>query len=237
MTPTVDGRQLKIVKILIFGATGMIGQGVLRESLRDTGVDHILVVSRQSTGATHDKLREVVQKNVADLSALDTDLRGVDACFFCLGVSSVGMSEQHYTRLTYDLTLSVAQSLARMSPGMVFIYVSGLGTDSTEKGRVMWARVKGRTENALHGLPFRAVYLFRPAFVQPVAGAQSKTPWLRSVYAVMTPVLPLVKRAFPSYVTTTEEIGRAMLAVARHGYGTAVLESRDITRAARGAPA
>lgn len=223
------------MKLLVFGATGMIGQGVLRESLRDPRVHHIVVVGRQSAGLTHDKLREVVQQDVADLSSFDAELRDVDACFFCLGVSSAGMSEDRYTRVTHDLTLSVAQTLARLNPAMVFVYVSGMGTDSTQRGRVMWARVKGRTENALLGLPFRAAYMFRPGFVQPVAGARSKTGWVRAIYAVMTPLMPLLKRMLPNYVTTTDEIGRAMLVVARRGYEKRVLESRDISRVARDA--
>jgi uncharacterized protein YbjT (DUF2867 family) len=221
------------MNILVFGATGMIGQGVLRECLRDSEVRRVVSISRQSTGLSHDKLREVVQQDVTDLGAVEAELRGMDACFFCLGVSSVGMAEASYTRLTYDLTTAIAQTLVRLNPGMVFVYVSGTRTDSTERGPVMWARVKGRTENALSALPFRAVYLFRPGFVQPVAGAQSKTGWVRASYTVMAPVIPLLKRVFPDYVTTTEEIGRAMLAVARGGFGQRVLENRDITRASR----
>ncbi|HYU81069.1 MAG TPA: NAD-dependent epimerase/dehydratase family protein [Vicinamibacterales bacterium] len=221
------------MNVLVFGATGMIGQGVLRECLLDPGVGRVVVIGRQHTGMKSDKLRDVVQADVTDLSALEGELRLVDACLFCLGVSSAGMSEERYTRLTYDLTLSVARTLARVNPDVVFVYVSGMGTDSTEHGRVMWARVKGRTENALLALRFRAAYMFRPGFVQPVAGARSKTVWYRALYTLTTPLMPLVKRSFPKYVTTTEEIGRAMLAVSRRGYEKAVLESRDITRVAR----
>ncbi len=223
------------MNVLLFGATGMIGQGVLRECLRDARVRQVVVVGRQTTGVRHDKLQELVQSDVADLSSLEAELRGVDACFFCLGVSSAGMSEERYTRVTYDLTLSVAQTLARLSPRIVFVYVSGMGTDSTERRRVMWARVKGRTENALLRLGFRAAYMFRPGFVQPVGGARSKTGWVRAIYAVMTPLIPLLKRMLPKFVTTTEEIGRAMLAVALNGYEKRVLESRDISQVARDA--
>src|SRR5918912_4616299 len=213
------------MNVLIFGATGMIGQGVLRECLLDPGVDHVTVVGRQRTGQSHAKLREVVRADVADLSGLDAELREVDACFFCLGVSAAGMTEERYARVTYDLTLSVAQQLARLNPGMTFVYVSGMGTDASERGRTMWARVKGRTENSLLALPFRAAYMFRPGLVQPVEGARSRTAWYRVLYAGMAPLLPLLRRAFPNSVTTSAEVGRAMLAVARRGYGTRVLES------------
>jgi uncharacterized protein YbjT (DUF2867 family) len=218
---------------LIFGATGMIGQGVLGECLRAPDVARVVTVGRRRTEVVHAKVREIVVADVADLVAVEPDLAGADACFFCLGVSAAGMSEERYARLTYDLTLSVARTLVRLDPGMTFVYVSGMGTDSTERGRAMWARVKGRTENALLALPFAAAYMFRPGLVQPLQGTQSRTGWYRAVYAVMTPVLPLLKRLFPNHVTTTEEIGRAMLAVARRGYPTRVLESADIGRLAR----
>jgi uncharacterized protein YbjT (DUF2867 family) len=216
------------VNVLLFGATGMVGQGVLRECLLDPGVQRVLAVGRGSTGHRDEKLRELVLPDVADLSAVQADVTGFDACFFCLGVSAVGMSEERYTKLTYDLTLAVAQTLARLNPGMTFVYVSGAGTDSTERGRAMWARVKGRTENALKGLPFHATYMFRPAVIVPMHGVRSKTTWYRALYAVMTPLYPALKAFFPNGVTTTEQVGRAMLAVARSGYPGAVLETRDI---------
>jgi uncharacterized protein YbjT (DUF2867 family) len=226
------------MNVLLFGATGMIGQGVLRECLRDAAVHRVVTVGRRGTGATHAKLRQLVVADVADLSPVEAELSGSDACFFCLGVSAAGMSEERYTRLTYDLTLSVARTLARLNPEMTFVYVSGMGTDGTERGRTMWARVKGRTENALLALPFGAAYMFRPGLVQPLQGTQSRTGWYRVLYAVMTPVLPLLKRLFPNQVTTTEEIARAMLAAARAGYAKRVLESADISRLARdGGPA
>ena len=221
------------MNVLVFGATGMIGQGVLRECLGDQGVRHVVAVGRQRTGLAHAKLHEIVRGDVTDLSSLDGELLGADACFFCLGVSAAGMSEERYTRLTYDLTLAVARQLARLAPAMTFIYVSGLGTDSSERGRVMWARVKGRTENALLALPFRAAYMFRPGFVQPIGGIRSRTPLYRVVYALFSPLLPALKRLFPNQVTTTAEVGRAMLAVARAGYARRVLESADIGRLAR----
>jgi uncharacterized protein YbjT (DUF2867 family) len=216
------------VRILLFGATGMVGQGVLRECLLDPGVRSVLVVGRSSIGKRDEKLRELVLPDVADLSDVEAELAGFDACFFCLGVSSVGMPEERYTQLTYDLTLSVAQTLARLNSGMTFVYISGAGTDSSERGRTMWARVKGRTENALLQLPFKAAYMFRPAAIVPMHGVRSKTGWYRMLYALMTPFYPALKALFPNGVTTTERVGRAMLAVARRGYSKPVLETRDI---------
>jgi uncharacterized protein YbjT (DUF2867 family) len=223
------------MRVLLFGATGMVGQGVLRECLEDGGVDHVRAVGRTSLGSMgppSPRLDELVVPDVADLSAVRSELAGFDACFFCLGVSSAGMSEDRYTRLTYDLTLSAARTLVEASPSMTFVYVSGAGTDATERGRTMWARVKGRTENALSALPFRAVYLFRPALIVPLHGVRSKTRWYRLFYAVATPLLPVLRALFPGAVTTTEEIGRAMLEVARRGWPKRVLETRDIRDAA-----
>jgi uncharacterized protein YbjT (DUF2867 family) len=216
------------VNVLLFGATGMVGQGVLRECLLDPGVQLVLAVGRSSIGKRDEKLREPVLSDVADLSDVEAQLTDFDACFFCLGVSSVGMSEERYTQLTCDLTLSVAQTLARLNPGMTFVYVSGAGSDSSERGRAMWARVKGRTENALLRLPFKAAYMFRPAAIVPMHGVRSKTGWYRLLYALMTPFYPALKALFPNGVTTTERVGRAMLAVAWRGYSKPVLETRDI---------
>ena len=163
-----------------------------------------------------------------DFSAIEPELAGFDACFFCLGVSSVGMDEERYRRLTHDITLAAATVLAKLNPGMVFIYVTGRGTDSTEQGRLMWARVKGKTENDLLKLPFKAAYMFRPAAIQPLHGIRSKTAWYQAVYVVAAPVLTLLKQIAPAYVTTTEQVGRAMIKVARDGYPKPVLESEDI---------
>ncbi len=216
------------MRVLLFGATGMVGQGALRECLLDPRVRSVLAVGRSSTGKKAEKLRELVLPDVAELSEVEAELAGFDACFFCLGVSSVGMSEERYTQLTYDLTLSVAQTVARLNSGMTFVYVSGAGTDSSERGRTMWARVKGRTENALLRLPFQAAYMFRPALIVPMHGVRSKTGWYRVLYALMTPFYPALKALFPNGITTTERVGRAMLAVARRGYSKPVLETRDI---------
>jgi uncharacterized protein YbjT (DUF2867 family) len=216
------------MKVVIFGATGMVGQGVLRECLLDPEIERVLSVVRSLTGQAHAKLREVIHGDFMDFSAIEADLSGYDACFFCLGVSSAGMTEGEYTRLTYGITMAAATTLARLNPGMMFEYISGTGTDSTEKGRSMWARVKGRTENALLALPFKAAYMFRPGFIQPLHGIRSKTRAYRILYAVTMPLLPVLRGVFSQYVTTTERLGRAMIAVAKHGYPKKVLEMRDI---------
>ena len=216
------------MKVLLFGATGMIGQGVLRQALIDSGVEKLLVVGRTPTGRHDPKLRELVVADVSDLSTVEPELAGFDACLFCLGVSSAGMQEPRYTQLTYDLTLAVATTLARLTPGMTFVYVSGAGTDSTERGRLMWARVKGRTENALLRLPFRAAYMVRPGVIIPERGIRSRTRWYQTLYDITRPLYPLLKRLGPGAVTTTEQMGRAMLALARSGYSKPILEMRDI---------
>lgn len=216
------------MKVILFGATGMVGQGALRECLRDPRVERILSVGRRSTGQRHEKLDEILQPNVADLSPVQDRLSGYDACFFCLGVSSVGMKPDEYRRLTYDLTLSVARILAAQNPGMTFLYVSGTGTDSSQRGRSMWARVKGETENALLRLPFRAAFMFRPGYIQPLDGIAPKTWWMRVFYQATAPCYPLLRALFPKYVTTTRQLGCAMIQVAAQGFPKRVLESSDI---------
>jgi uncharacterized protein YbjT (DUF2867 family) len=216
------------MKVVIFGATGMVGQGVLRECLADAGVESVLAVGRRPTGRSHPKLREIVHDDFLDFSAIEPELTGYDACFFCLGVTSIGLDEERYRHLTYDVTMAAATALAKLNPGMVFTYVTGAGTDSTERGRVMWARVKGKTENDLLKLPFRAAYMFRPAGIQPLHGIRSKTAWVQAVYVVTAPLLSLLTRVAPKYMTTTEQLGRAMIKVARDGYPKPVLESEDI---------
>jgi uncharacterized protein YbjT (DUF2867 family) len=216
------------VKVILFGATGMVGQGVLRECLHNPEVESALVVGRNALGQQHAKLHEIVLKDLFDLSAIEDKLSGYDACFFCLGVSAVGMKEESYQRVTYDLTISVARILARLNPGMTLIYVSGANTDSTERGRMMWARVKGKTENTLLQMPFKAKYMFRPGYVQPLHGVRTKTKWYGAVYAIMGPLYPVWKLLFPKYVTTTECVGRAMLNVAKRGATKSVLENHDI---------
>ena len=218
------------MKVILFGATGMVGQGCLRECLLDASVESVLAVGRSPTGQRHAKLREILHDNFFDFSAIESQLAGLDACFFCLGVSSLGMSEERYRRLTYDITLAAAKTLSKLNPGMVFIYVTGRGSDSTEQGPLMWARVKGKTENDLLKLPFKAAYMFRPAGIQPLHGIRSKTAWVQAIYAGAAPLLALLNRVAPKYMTTTEQVGRAMIKVARDGYWKPVLESEDINR-------
>jgi uncharacterized protein YbjT (DUF2867 family) len=211
------------MKVILFGATGMVGQGVLRECLRDDGVESVLTISRSPNGPTHPKLRELVRKDLFDFDAAAADVQGFDACFFCLGVSSAGMTEADYTHLTYDLTLGWAKVLARINPAMTFIYVSGAGTG----GKAMWAQVKGRTENALLDL-FANAYMFRLAALRPLHGEVSKTRWTRILNAVFRPLWPLVRVIAPGIMITTEELGRAMIRVARQGAPKRLLENRDL---------
>jgi len=216
------------MKVILFGATGMVGQGVLRECLVDAGVESVLSVGRSPTGVQDAKLREIVHGDFTDFSAIESELSGYDVCFFCLGVSSIGMDAERYRHLTYDITMAAARTLARLNPRMVFTYVTGRGTDTTEQGSLRWARVKGKTENDLLKLPFKAAYMFRPSGIQPLHGVRSKTAWINAVYAVTAPLLSWMARAMPAQMTTSEQLGRAMIKVARDGYPKQVLESEDI---------
>jgi uncharacterized protein YbjT (DUF2867 family) len=220
------------MNVAIFGASGMVGQGVLLECLRDTGVERVVVIGRSAVGREHIKLREALVQDLFDLASYAGELTGLDACFFCLGISSAGMTEAAYRRLTYDLTVTIAREMAARNPSLCFIYVSGGGTDSTERGRTMWARVKGVTENALLSMPFRSAFMFRPGVIQPLDGIRSKTRAYRMLYLLTAPVLPLLRRAFPNSILTTRQIGKAMLAVARNGWPRSVLEAKDIHAAA-----
>ncbi len=216
------------MKVMIFGSTGMVGQAALLECIRADDVSEVLVVVRRPGGDRHAKVRELV---VPDLEAFPTvagALGRYDACLFCAGVSSVGMSEAAYTKVTFDLTMTVANLLARQNPPMVFVFVTGQGTDGTEQGKTMWARVKGKTENALMALPFRGAYMFRPGYIHPMDGIQSRTLAYRLGIIVARPLYPLVRRIWPNNVTTTRNIGRAMLAAARQGNEKRVLETPDI---------
>jgi uncharacterized protein YbjT (DUF2867 family) len=204
---------------------------VLRECLVDPDVQRIQAIGRTPTGVQNAKLREIVHQDAWHYADIENDLSGFDACFFCLGVTSSGMKEEAYARVTYDITMAAAETLCRLNPKMTFIFVSGAGTDSSEQGRAMWARVKGRTENALLQLPFAAAYMFRPGVIEPVHGARSKTASYRVLYTLTKPLLPVLRWAFPDYVLTTQQIGLAMLAVARHGFTKRVLESKDIRSA------
>jgi uncharacterized protein YbjT (DUF2867 family) len=205
------------MKVVLFGATGMVGQGVLRECLLDAGVESVVAVGRTPTGVTHPKLRDVA----LDVDALD--LAGFDACFFCLGVTSRGMSEDAYRAVTYDLTLAAARA---MHDGATFVYVSGVGADSSERGRVMWARVRGETENALLALPLRS-YVLRPGYIQPRHGARSKTPLYRVFLRFSALLYPLARVLVPKHVSSTDQIGRAMLVLARDGAPEKILTSRQ----------
>ena len=220
------------MKIVLFGATGMVGQGVLRECLLDPSVTSVLTVGRAPTGQRDEKLRELTHGDFTDLTAIEKEFADADACLFCLGVSSVGMSEADYRHATYDLALAAGQAFARQAPGSTFVYVSGAGTDSTGRGRSMWARVKGETENALIALPFTA-YAARPGFIQPMHGIRSKTRLYRALYAAAGPLILLLRKAFPRLVITTEEFGRAMVRVAREGAPKRVLEMADLTALGR----
>jgi uncharacterized protein YbjT (DUF2867 family) len=221
------------MNILIFGATGMVGRGVLRECLLDPNVKLVHTIGRTGVGTQHQKLRDVVHADLFEYKAVQAELSGFDACFFCLGVASSGMAERDYERVTFGITLAAAEAVIRLNPRVTFIYVSGAGTDRSERGRTMWARVKGKTENALLRMPFASAYMFRPGIIQPLDGIQSKTGAYRLFYALGKPLLPLLRLAFPNQVLSTRQIGRAMLTVARDGWSKPVLESRDIRVAAR----
>jgi uncharacterized protein YbjT (DUF2867 family) len=217
------------MKAIVFGASGMVGEGVLLTSLRSPHVESVLVIGRRACNVDHPKMTEILRKDFFDFADIESKLTGYDACFFCLGVSSVGMNEADYTRTTYDLTMHAARTLSRLNPGMTFCYVSGTGTDSTEKGRLMWARVKGRTENHLAQLPFKAAYAFRPGLMKPVEGQKN----LKSIFRLVGKTYPLWKFLAPKHVCTLEELGLAMIQVSRVGTPQKVLENPDIARLAK----
>jgi len=219
---------VRVIKPIIFGATGMVGEGVLHECLNHAEVESVLVVGRKSCELKNEKLKELLLADFFDYSKIEANLKGFNACFFCLGVSSVGMKEETYTRITYDLTMLAASTLSRLNPGMVFCYVSGMGTDSTEQGRSMWARVKGKTENHLMKLPFKDVYLFRPGYIKPIKG-------LRNAHALSRLAglfYPVWEFLLPGYVCTLEGLGLAMVQAAGHGSPKRILENRDIVQLA-----
>lgn len=224
---------MRVMRAVVFGATGMVGQGVLRECLLANDVEHVRTIGRSATGQTHAKLSEVVHRDLTNFTAIEDQLRGFDACFFALGVTSAGMTEEQYTRVTHDIAVAAGETLARLNPSMTFVFISGAGTDSSEQGRVMWARVKGRAENALRAMPFKAVYCFRPGFIQPLHGIQSRTKAYRVLYPLLAPLIWLFKLVAPKYVLTTESLGRAMLNAVRHGAPKTILEAPDVNELAR----
>lgn len=212
------------IKAIITGATGMVGEGVLHECLLHPEVESVLVINRKPCGVKHERLKEIIHKDFFDLSSIENQLGGYNACYFCAGVSSVGKKEDEYKRITYDLTLNFAKTLLKLNPDMTFCYVSGVGTDTTEKGRIMWARVKGKTENDLLKLPFKAAYMFRPGFIKPTKGLKNTY----KAYKFITPFYPVLRKLFPKYVVTLEEIGLAMINVTLLGSDKKVIECKDI---------
>jgi uncharacterized protein YbjT (DUF2867 family) len=217
------------IRAIITGATGMVGEGVLHECLRHPEVEQVLIINRKPSGESHPKLKEIIHPDFFNLSAIEGQLQNYNACFFCLGVSSVGMKEAEYHRLTYDLTMHMAQTLARLNPQMVFCYVSGAGTDSTERGRSMWARVKGKTENHLRQLPFRETYMFRPGYLHPTPGLKNT----KKYYAAFSWLYPILRRFLGKYASTLQELSLAMINAATKGYEKPVLEVEDIVKLAK----
>ena len=217
------------MNVIITGSTGMVGEGVLHECLQHPSVEKILVLNRRPCGVSHPKLVEIIHNNFFDLSSIEEQLKNYDACFFCLGVSSIGMKEKDYSRITCELTLHAAETLSRINRSMIFCFVSGAATDSSEKGRVMWARVKGKTENHLLRLPFKKAYMFRPGYIHPTPGLKNTLKWYRAVAWLY----PFWKLIFPKYVCTLKELGNAMINCTAMGYEKTILEVKDIIATAK----
>ncbi|MBM9502052.1 epimerase [Leptospira sp. 201903071] len=217
------------IKTIITGATGMVGEGVLHECLQDDDVESILLIQRKPGGFTHPKIQEIVLEDFFDLSPIEPRLKGYDACFFCLGVSSIGLNEEQYHKISHDLTLHFAKTLLKQSSDLTFCYVSGAGTDTTEKGKVMWARVKGKTENDLLKVGFKAVFNFRPGYMHPTPGLKNTLPY----YKYFSWAYPALRLFFPKQVTTLAELGQAMLGVVKKGYKKNTIEVSDIVNLAR----
>jgi uncharacterized protein YbjT (DUF2867 family) len=216
-------KETKKISAIVTGATGMVGEGVLHECLQSPEVEQVLIINRKPSGITHPKLKEIIHQDFFDVSPIQALLKGYDACFFCLGVSSVGMKEEEYTKMTYTLTMHVAETLSKLNPTMTFCYVSGSGTDSTEKGRSMWARVKGKTENDLMKLPFKAVYNFRPGYMHPTPGLKNTLPY----YKYLSWLYPVFRKVFPGAASTLAELGQSMIKAATKGYQKPILEVKD----------
>jgi hypothetical protein len=216
------------LRAIITGSTGMVGEGVMHECLLHSNVESVLVINRRTCGVTHAKLREIIHPDFSDFSDIENELTGYNAAFLCMGVSSIGKTEEQYRHITYDLTMALARTLSRLNPGMTATYVSGVGTDSSEQGRTMWARVKGKTENDLMSLPFKKAYAFRPGYIQPTPGL-TKT---YTMYKFFDPLYPLLKRIMPKYVCTLREIGLAMINAVAIGYESPIVEVADIKKLA-----
>ena len=217
------------IKAIIFGATGMVGEGVLHQALLNSDVESVLVIGRKSCNVNHQKLKEIIHNDFYNFSSIENQLTGYNACYFCLGVSSIGMNENDYYRITYELTLQAANVLSNLNSDMTFCYVSGSGTDSSEKRKIMWARIKGKTENDLMKLPFKSVYLFRPGYIKPING-------LKNAYKISIAIgyiYPLLNLFFQKYICTLEDLGNAMIQITKFGYPKNILENFDITKLAR----
>ena len=214
------------IKAIITGATGMVGEGVLHECLNYPDVETVLVINRRTCNTQHPKLKEIIHNDFYDLRNIEDQLKDFNACFFCLGTTSVGKNEEQYTRISFELTKTFADTLLKLNPAMTFCYISGSGTDSTEKGKIMWARVKGKTENYLLNLGFKKAYMFRPAFILPTKGLKNTL----TLYKILFPLLPLIKLLFPNYVCSLKDIGTAMINIVLKGYDRNVLEVRDIKK-------
>jgi hypothetical protein len=215
---------MKKIKVIITGATGMVGEGVLHECIQHEGIEEILIIGRKSCGFSNPKLKEIIHKDFYDISLIKNELSGYDACFFCLGTTSVGKTESEYYKMTYTLTMHFAENISSVNSGMTFCYISGSGTDSSEKGKIMWARIKGKTENDLMKLPFKHVYAFRPGFMKPTKGLKNTL----SMYKYFGWLYPVIKALLPNYVSTLQELGLSMINSALKGYDKPVLEVKDI---------
>lgn len=220
------------ISAIITGATGMVGKGVLLECLESNDVEKVLIIVRQSTGIQHPKLKEVIHKDFSDYSTIIPDMAGYNACYFCLGISSAGISNEKYHEITYDLTIHFAEVVLPINPDMTFCYVSGTGTSTEENSSMNWANVKGKTENSLLKMPFEKSFMFRPGFIQPEKGVSSKVPLYKAIYAVISPLFGILDSIFPSKITTTSRLGKAMISVVKNGYMTVYLENDDINKAA-----
>ncbi|KAA3602047.1 MAG: epimerase [Calditrichaeota bacterium] len=216
------------IKAIITGSTGMVGKGILLECLENPNVETVLVVNRKTIGTKHEKLKEIIHKDFYNLEEIENELEDYNACYFSLGISSIGMSEEDYTKITYDLAINFAKTLLEKNKEMTFCYVSGAGTDSSEKGKTMWARVKGKTENAILAMPFKNSFAFRPAYIQPIGEVKSKTRLYDFGIQIAKHLYPILKVIFPNHTTTSQAIGKAMINVVLNGYEQRVIESKDI---------